>query len=1027
MKSKHFTTYLSFCLVFLLGVTFTNSIPLNEKMTDYSGVITSTHQDNISTKLQDSIHETIQIFNDTKLENMSSRGTGTEIDPFIIENLFVSLKSATCLHIENVTKYFIVQNSQFYDNGDWTATGIKLVNVLDGRATIKNNKINYFFTGIKIVNSSSTKVIDNYISSTIYGVYCLDSNYSVVDNNYVGGPYFSGIQFSDSHNSTAKNNIVRYSSNKGIALYSSDFVVVYNNTVEKCESGIYVGTSTYPIMYSNTLEDNEIGLEIKSCKRSSTFSNIFINNTNIGLKISGSSSISGEYPYIGNNNFTNDGIIFDESSLSIYLNYDFRNTNMLNNRSIGLFLGLMDTSIDLTGYGQVIIAHCTRVNFYNAYITHTRRGISLDDSYNCKISYSVVKNNVDGIYAYTSDNTNISNCLLESNSRGVYVETSDHVTIFENDLLYNSKGINTNNAWHVSIYNNSFIKCSIYINEGSKSYYNSYIIENNSINGLEIGFFVSISNFTLNTDNIYGQILLFYCENVTINGLSFNSFANAIDVKNSKNITTTNCIFSDCNLAIAILDSNNIYINNNLFFNNSRGISTNEVDYCIIESNIFNQNGMGVYQYNSYVSCILFNNTFTENAECARLIYSENVVINKNLFYNSTKDAVTLDHCDYILITNNNFVYNHWDSIYIYRSDYCTFSNNNLSYNYGYVFYVHYSENNLFTRNLFAYGSNSAINLNWDAINNTFYNNTFLFNGNYNIMFISHNVEGKNLFYNETLKLGNFYSDYDGSGNYTFSYGRGVDLYPNITVEAPRIKYSPEDVFFREDHTDGESISWRVMDDNPTFYQIFRNGTKITQDTWELGDIITIPLENHTPGIFNYTLVLFDDYNQTKVDEVFIEIDSVDKYIPQVECLNTNLTFVKDYSYEEVVIYWNISDIDSDSGRFFVYKNGSLLSDSYYWSLGSPLAFYLYDLPTGVWEITILVEDHEGLTTTNTVIITVIIIDPYTYTYTEEPYHPTVETYDTNPNSQSKSTMGFSYLAMLLLGILFWYKKRIRK
>ena len=82
-------------------------------------------------------HAPISITSDSNFEVFP--GSGTEVDPYIIEGYNITTTSDEGIYISGTTKYFIVRNS--YIDAEWY--GIYISNVADGTATVINNMCNY--------------------------------------------------------------------------------------------------------------------------------------------------------------------------------------------------------------------------------------------------------------------------------------------------------------------------------------------------------------------------------------------------------------------------------------------------------------------------------------------------------------------------------------------------------------------------------------------------------------------------------------------------------------------------------------------------------------------------------------------------------------------------------------------------------------------------------------------------------------------------------------------------------------------
>ncbi len=247
---------------------------------------------------------------------------------------------------------------------------------------------------------------------------------------------YYGITISGFTIQTASNNEYGYA---GIALdiYSYDNYIS-ENIIADNKVGIILWSSHYNFVLNNTISDN-IGIILKGG-----------NNHNI----------------ISNNEIID---VVNGISLEEYSSYNIVNNNAISNAEIG---------ISLNGYSQD--------NFVNNNIvSNTENGIYIDDHLNNNISYNLLENNNNGIYAHMSKgnislirNTiienrngiyldidiygNISGNLIESNSCGIYCSGGEYYNqlyIYNNNITNNKNlgGLFTNRAINCEIFCNNFI------------------------------------------------------------------------------------------------------------------------------------------------------------------------------------------------------------------------------------------------------------------------------------------------------------------------------------------------------------------------------------------------------------------------------------------------------------------------------------------------------------------------------------------------------------------------------------------
>lgn len=139
---------------------------------------------------------------------------------------------------------------------------------------------------------------------------------------------------------------------------------------------------------------------------------------------------------------------------------------------------------------------------------------------------------------------------------------------------------------------------------------------------------------------------------------------------------------------------------------------------------------------------------------------------------------------------NNNTISNWGNGILISQSQNIVILNNNITYNYISSIYIKNSSKNIITNNNIK-NNKIGIIFNVNSTNNVLYHNNFL-NSTYHHIY----SESNNIFYNETVKQGNYYDDYNGTDKnndgigdkpYNIYGGKNIDLYPLMNPYYGRI------------------------------------------------------------------------------------------------------------------------------------------------------------------------------------------------------------------------------------------------
>jgi hypothetical protein len=108
-----------------------------------------------------------------------------------------------------------------------------------------------------------------------------------------------------------------------------------------------------------------------------------------------------------------------------------------------------------------------------------------------------------------------------------------------------------------------------------------------------------------------------------------------------------------------------------------------------------------------------------------------------------------------------------------------------------------------------------------------------------------------------------------------------VEVYVDIN---PPIVNSPSDIEFYEGDT-GYNITWDPEDIYPKTYKVLRNGTTIIDGLWNsTSEVIIVPLDGLSIGVYNYTLLVLDAENNSITDTVWVFV------LPELTTITTSPT-----------------------------------------------------------------------------------------------------------------------------------------
>ena len=256
-------------------------------------------------------------------------GSGTENDPYIIENWVISSENAHGIWIENTTAYFVIRNCVVENGGDpYGYVGIYLYNVVNGR--IENCISENNGAGIVLENSSNNILTNNTCENGLFGIDLMSSDNNTLSNNtcsnnqevaivlmgtgiHLGGSgnniltnntcenNLLGIELGGSDNNTLSNNACGNNPYDGIYLWYSDNNHISNNTCENNGEGIGLWEdSDNNTLSNNTCENNFFGIYLYYSNNNLIYHNNIVNNENLQAYDDGSNYWDNGYPSGGN-------------------------------------------------------------------------------------------------------------------------------------------------------------------------------------------------------------------------------------------------------------------------------------------------------------------------------------------------------------------------------------------------------------------------------------------------------------------------------------------------------------------------------------------------------------------------------------------------------------------------------------------------------------------------------------------------------------------------------------------------------
>ena len=387
-------------------------------------------------------------------------GSGTDLDPYIIENLTISGSgSGSGIEIWNSNVSFIIKDCLIYN----FSTGIYLDHTNNAR--LINNNCSNMGEGIYIDYSNNITISGNTANgNSNYGIYLYGSPYNAITGNTVNNNDDGIYMDASSNNNTISGNTANDNDRAGIFLAESDYNNITGNTASGGIDGIFLDNQNYNnTIKGNNFNNNNIGIEIYYSDFNRIIENEGRNSVfyGISLEVSSNNTVRG-------NNAGN------SSSSGIRLSDDCENNTISGN-----------TVNDNDNYG-IYLDNCDD----NAILGNLANGngfVGIHLNGQCdenNISGNNVNNNDhSGIYFDGNDKYNIisGNTVRNNTYTGIHFESAnnDDNTISGNILSDSMYGINIGNSVNNSIYGNLFLANGIHaMDNGTDNKWNSTTIGN---------------------------------------------------------------------------------------------------------------------------------------------------------------------------------------------------------------------------------------------------------------------------------------------------------------------------------------------------------------------------------------------------------------------------------------------------------------------------------------------------------------------------------------------------------------------
>ncbi|MHA1910872.1 MAG: NosD domain-containing protein [Candidatus Kariarchaeaceae archaeon] len=720
------------------------------------------------------------------------------------------------------------------------------------RITVENQSYSYTSVGIALYYGSNSILQNNSCSYNNIGFYLFHSTNTTLEGNRCNYSQKEGIEVISSDNSTLINNLCT-DSGLGINISATINVELNNNTA----TGITLSACINATVVNNTLTKE--GLLFEQSSLSDLLSNVVIDNTINGKAIGfivntqdeTISSSFGQLIIINSSRLLISGVDCSMASNGISFFYssscEVTNSIFNLNSKAGIYslrsdnLSITDNQFSNNTNKGVYFVNSPNATIIQNTCNFNRNGIEILNSEFTEISENTCYDNGNdqkitnllspsyetgaGIVLINSSYSQISENNGTSNQISIAVHSSYSVKIEDNYLEGGIYGVYLYYSQHSEVTNNNLMDCVLLIVDNTPENYRSYQVEENSVNELELGFFMDISDITID-ESIYGQILMIFCRRVIVENQIIDStigirLIECIDCEILANECNSNVI------GIVAESSSNVLIRDNNCLNNSfAGIyAFASEDLIITENGCTASNPTLEYNMPSSILVVKSNDTEITENECSgsyalSITQSHNVEVTDNQFIDNIVGILL-----YQSVVSSQTEENPWGRWHSYdysSSNNCTIANNNLSYNnYGIyaeqtrfalitgnfltdntvgiildyslgteiiynqvansqgkgIFSYHSNENVIHT-NLFVYNEGHGVYLDVSSVANQLMSNIFINNTNNAL-----DNGQSNLWYDPVDLSGNYWDDFVAGQHSIPGETGSVDPYPITTLD----------------------------------------------------------------------------------------------------------------------------------------------------------------------------------------------------------------------------------------------------
>jgi len=909
-----------------------------------------------------SVVETILITSNEMFAAQGWLGSGTEMDPYIIEDLNISVDT-DCITIKYVTAYFVIRNCTLGTFGESdTGSGIYLEACRNGQ--IDNCTISSKNTGITMYGCQDCIVSETRILSTEYGIELQDAwNVEIRDNTLIE----CGILFHDSvlesftscifsGNTVNGKPLGWFVNQEGQSIDGNSYGQVILVNASECQVsggyfysidiGVQLVYSRDCTVQSIVTEDCTIGVMLFWCEDCEVRDNWINGSSYGGLTLLYSTRC------IIDNNF-----MYEQNYIALYVyggSYvDIRNNIIDDSILRGILIGgsdhcnISNTQISqINGYGCNVYSTDYLLIEDTTIQGSTHAGLLLDRCNYCVIDNVTSFNNAwDGIHALDSTNVDVLDCTFYHNNENGINLVQCSVGAISNNIIYG-------NTW-----------CGIRAIEITDFEISDNRLPGGNDDGIRIEWsdYVELRNNTV-FEYVWHGIRSWYSSNLTLvdNRIYANGETGISMDNNADCIILLNEVYDNWYYGIFLYESENITMTANNLNGNGQGIVLDRCSLCYIDFNYVSScytDGIWlILSPNTQIK----NNTITDvGQDGLAIIASQYCVVVNNTISSYGRDCILIMDSTATYVIDNHLYHSGYDAcgIHVLTSNYCIVERNNIHHCY-YGVAITASHYVVVRYNTLHFNDFYGVWIGGDSTLNTITENYIGWNG------WKTDFQALDDGYSNNWNF-NIWSYQQGPDSSITGWAGSFDAFPSewIDYDSPII-YGPDDITYSEGDT-GYYIAWENQDDYRSWYEVLKDSVQIREGQL---DYMTCWVEINVDGLpvgeYVYIITVWDGYGNSAMDTVIITV--TDDTIPTIDNPN-DIEYAKGSIGN--TISWTLSD--DHPASYLIFLDGVLIDPGLWTYSGEIISLSVDGLSVGLYNYTIQITDIGGNSVIDTVFVDV--------------------------------------------------------